>query len=308
MSKKLRGNILLLITALIWGTAFVAQSEGMRYVEPFTYNAVRTLLGGFVLIPIIAVFGKKKTKTEKSNEDRQSALITLKGGIVCGIVLFIAGSFQQSGIALTTAGKAGFITALYIIIVPLIELILYRKSRLIVWICVFLASAGFYLLCIKEGFSIGKGDLLVLCGAFFYAMHIMVIDHFNEKQADGMRMSCIQFFTAGLLMTMCMFLFENPQINGILDAKYTILYAGIMSCGAAYTLQILGQRDTDPTSATLIMSLESVFAALSGWIILHESLSLKELSGCILVFAAVILAQLKTSDNPTEKCKTEKKT
>ncbi len=307
MSKKLRGNILLLITAIIWGTAFVAQSEGMRYVEPFTYNGVRTLLGGIVLIPIIAVFGKKKPKAPKTDEDRQSARITLIGGIVCGFFLFIAGSFQQSGIALTTAGKAGFITALYIIIVPLIELVLYRKSRLIVWICVFLASAGFYLLCIKEGFSIGKGDLLVLCGAFFFAMHIMVIDHFNEKQADGMRMSCIQFFTAGLLMTVCMFLFENPQIGSILDAKYTILYAGIMSCGAAYTLQILGQRDTDPTTATLIMSLESVFAALSGWIILHESLSIKELSGCILVFAAVILAQLKTSDKPTENCKTEKK-
>ncbi len=307
MSKKLRGNILLLITAIIWGTAFVAQSEGMRYVEPFTYNGVRTLLGGIVLIPIIAVFGKKKTKASKTDKDRRSARITLIGGIVCGFFLFIAGSFQQSGIALTTAGKAGFITALYIIIVPLIELVLYRKSRLIVWICVFLASAGFYLLCIKEGFSIGKGDLLVLCGAFFFAMHIMVIDHFNEKQADGMRMSCIQFFTAGLLMTVCMFLFENPQIGSILDAKYTILYAGIMSCGAAYTLQILGQRDTDPTTATLIMSLESVFAALSGWIILHESLSIKELSGCILVFAAVILAQLKTSDKPTENCKTEKK-
>ncbi len=307
MSKKLRGNILLLITAIIWGTAFVAQSEGMRYVEPFTYNGVRTLLGGIVLIPIIAVFGKKKPKAPKTDKDRQSARITLIGGIVCGFFLFIAGSFQQSGIALTTAGKAGFITALYIIIVPLIELVLYRKSRLIVWICVFLASAGFYLLCIKEGFSIGKGDLLVLCGALFFAMHIMVIDHFNEKQADGMRMSCIQFFTAGLLMTVCMFLFENPQIGSILDAKYTILYAGIMSCGAAYTLQILGQRDTDPTTATLIMSLESVFAALSGWIILHESLSIKELSGCILVFAAVILAQLKTSDKPTENCKTEKK-
>ncbi len=294
MNRKLRGNILLLITALIWGTAFVAQSEGMRYVEPFTYNAVRTLLGGIVLIPIIAVFGKKKTKTGKTDKNRQSARITLKGGIVCGIFLFIAGSFQQSGIALTTAGKAGFVTALYIIIVPLIELVLYRKSRIMVWICVLLASAGFYLLCIKEGFSVGKGDLLVLCGAFFFAVHIMVIDYFNEKQADGMRMSCIQFFTAGLLMAVCMFLFENPQIGSILDARYTILYAGIMSCGAAYTLQILGQRDTDPTSATLIMSLESVFAALSGWIILHESLSPKELAGCILVFAAVILAQLKS--------------
>ncbi len=289
MKQKLKGNIILLITAIIWGTAFVAQSEGMNYVEPFTYNAVRTLLGGIVLIPIIAVFQRGRTSSENNEKSQKTTII---GGIVCGIFLFIAGSFQQCGIAMTTAGKAGFITALYVTIVPLIEVIMYRKSSLKVWLCVFLALTGFYMLCIKEGFTIGKGDLLVLCGAFFYAGHIMVIDRFNEKKADGMKMSCIQFFTAGLLMTVCMFLFEEPKIDAIMDAKYTILYAGVMSCGAAYTLQIIGQRYTDPTSATLIMSLESVFAALSGWIILSESLSIKELFGCILVFAAVILSQL----------------
>ena len=295
MKQKLKGNIILLITAIIWGTAFVAQSEGMNYVEPFTYNAVRTLIGGIVLIPIIAIFQRIGASSENGAKSQKTTII---GGIVCGIFLFIAGSFQQCGIAMTTAGKAGFITALYVTIVPLIEVILYRKSSLKVWLCVFLALAGFYMLCIKEGFTIGKGDLLVLCGAFFYAGHIMVIDRFNEKNADGMKMSCIQFFTAGLLMTVCMFIFENPEINAIMDAKYTILYAGIMSCGAAYTLQIIGQRYTDPTSATLIMSLESVFAALSGWIILSESLSIKELFGCTLVFAAVILSQLGASSLP----------
>ncbi|MBQ3138649.1 MAG: DMT family transporter [Ruminococcus sp.] len=295
MKQKLKGNIILLITAIIWGTAFVAQSEGMNYVEPFTYNAVRTLIGGIVLIPIIAIFQRGGVSSENGAKSQKTTII---GGIVCGIFLFIAGSFQQCGIAMTTAGKAGFITALYVTIVPLIEVILYRKSSLKVWLCVFLALAGFYMLCIKEGFTIGKGDLLVLCGAFFYAGHIMVIDRFNEKNADGMKMSCIQFFTAGLLMTVCMFIFENPEINAIMDAKYTILYAGIMSCGAAYTLQIIGQRYTDPTSATLIMSLESVFAALSGWIILSESLSIKELFGCTLVFAAVILSQLGASSLP----------
>ncbi len=295
MKQKLKGNIILLITAIIWGTAFVAQSEGMNYVEPFTYNAVRTLIGGIVLIPIIAIFQRVGASSENGAKSQKTTII---GGIVCGIFLFIAGSFQQCGIAMTTAGKAGFITALYVTIVPLIEVILYRKSSLKVWLCVFLALAGFYMLCIKEGFTIGKGDLLVLCGAFFYAGHIMVIDRFNEKNADGMKMSCIQFFTAGLLMTVCMFIFENPEINAIMDAKYTILYAGIMSCGAAYTLQIIGQRYTDPTSATLIMSLESVFAALSGWIILSESLSIKELFGCTLVFAAVILSQLGASSLP----------
>lgn len=298
MKRKLKGNILLLITAIIWGTAFVAQSEGMRYVEPFTYNAVRTLLGGIVLIPVITAF--KWGRKEKSGENVKSETrkITLIGGIICGICLFAASSFQQWGIVETTAGKAGFITALYVTIVPLIELVLYRRSSFKVWFCVFLALSGFYLLCIKDGFTIGRGDLLVLCGAFFYAGHIMVIDHFNEKNADGMTMSCIQFFTAGILMTIFMFLFENPQIEAIYDAKYTILYAGIMSCGAAYTLQIIGQRYTDPTSATLIMSLESVFAALSGWIILSESLSFKEIFGCFLVFAAVIITQLGTLTVP----------
>ena len=292
MKSKLKGNVILLITALIWGTAFVAQSEGMRYVEPFTYNAVRTLLGGIVLIPVITAF--KWRRNEKSSENVRSGAgkITVTGGIVCGIFLFIASSFQQWGIVETTAGKAGFITALYVTIVPLIELVVYRRSSLKVWFCVFLALTGFYLLCIKDGFTIGRGDLLVLCGAFFYAGHIMVIDRFNEKKADGMIMSCIQFFIAGLLMTICMFLFENPRLEAVFDAKYTIIYAGVMSCGAAYTLQIIGQRYTDPASATLIMSLESVFAALSGWLILNEALSFKEFFGCALVFAAVILCQL----------------
>ncbi len=294
MVRRMRGNIMLLITALIWGTAFVAQSEGMRYVEPFTYNAVRTLLGGIVLIPVIAAFRLFGNRTHPQDENKSSRKSTIVGGIVCGIVLFAASSFQQCGIAMTTSGKAGFITALYIVLVPLIELILYRKSSAVVWICVLLAAIGFYLLCITEGFRIGKGDWLVLCCAVFFAVHIMVIDHFNSKNADGMIMSCIQFFTAGILMTIAMLLFESPNLRAILDAKYTILYAGIMSSGIAYTLQILGQRYTDPAAATLIMSLESVFAALSGWIILHEALSAKETAGCVLVFAAVILAQLKS--------------
>lgn len=297
MVKKLRGNLLLLITALIWGTAFVAQSEGMKYVEPFTYNAVRTLLGGAVLIPVIALFKKARRKKREPAGQKPPMRITFIGGIVCGIFLFIASSFQQCGIEMTTAGKAGFITALYIIIVPLIELVLYKRSRIMVWVCVVLAAAGFWLLCIKEGFKVNRGDWLVLCGAFFFAIHIMVIDYYNGKNADGMLMSCIQFFTAGLLMTVVMLLFEKPDAGSILAARYTILYAGIMSCGVAYTLQILGQRDTDPVSATLFMSLESVFAALSGWIILNEALSAKELAGCILVFAAVILAQLTDRKN-----------
>ncbi len=301
MIKHLRGNILLLITALIWGTAFVAQSEGMNHVEPFTYNAMRTLLGGIVLIPVIAGFRRfgKSECTEKA-----PLRVTVTGGVICGILLCVASSFQQSGISMTTAGKAGFITALYIIIVPILEFLLFRRSNPVVWISVLIAAGGFWLLCIKEGFTVGKGDWLVLCCALFFAMHIMVIDHFNAKHADAMLMSCIQFFTAGILMLICMFLFETPSLSSIFDARYTILYAGIMSSGVAYTLQILGQRDTEPAAATLLMSLESVFAALSGWLILHEALTLKELIGCALVFAAVLLAQLKAPQEKTSKGET----
>ena len=287
MSNKLQGSIMLLITAMIWGTAFVAQSEGMKYVRPFTYNAVRTLLGGIVLIPIIFLFRVKDKKREKSRLPE-----TISGGICCGIILFIASSLQQYGISLTSAGKAGFITALYVIIVPLLGIFLGRKCSLKVWICAVIAVTGFYLLCIEEGLTLSKGDLYVLMCSFFYALHILTIDHFNAKNADGMMMSCIQFFTAGTLMAVCMFLFEEPSVNDIIAARYTILYTGVMSCGAAYTLQIIGQRFTPPAVATLLMSLESVFAALSGWLILSEQLSAKELTGCALVFTAVIIAQL----------------
>lgn len=294
MSRKMRGNLMLLITALIWGTAFVAQSAGMNYVEPFTYNGVRTLIGGLVLIPVILLFDRLKplsqrpTPEEKKRINRNSAV----GGVFCGILLAVASSLQQYGISMTTAGKAGFITALYIVIVPLMGVFIHKKIPKIIWLCVAIAVAGFYLLCVKEGFTVSLGDLLVLCCAFFFSLHIMCIDHFGAKEVDGVRMSCVQFLVAGLLCMIPMAIFETPTWENLWAARVTILYTGVMSCGVAYTLQILGQRDTDPTTATLLMSLESVFAALSGWVILHESLSVKELFGCVLVFAAVILAQI----------------
>lgn len=282
---------MLLITAIIWGTAFVAQSEGMNFVQPFTYNAVRTLLGGVALIPCIFVLRRFK-KDRSAAENRSVSRESIKGGICCGLIMFIASSFQQFGIKYTTAGKAGFITALYIVIVPILGIFFGRKTSLKTWICAGIAVVGFYLLCINGSFSVSKGDLLVLICAVFFAMHIMVVDHFNSKNADGIIMSCIQFFTAGILLLPCMFIFETPTLSGIMAAKTTILYTGIMSSGVAYTLQIIGQRYTAPTVATLLMSLESVFAALSGWLILSEKLSVKELTGCIVVFMAVILAQL----------------
>lgn len=294
MSKKMRGNLMLLLTALIWGTAFVAQSAGMDHVQPFTYNGVRTLIGGLVLIPVILLFDRLKPTDSRPSAAEQKEINknSLIGGICCGTVLCVASCFQQFGVSMTTAGKAGFITALYIVIVPLMGVFIKKKIPKIIWLCVALAVAGFYLLCVKEGFSVGTGDLLVLCCAFFFSIHIMVIDHFTAGKVDGVRMSCVQFLVAGIMAIVLMFLFEEPTLASIWDARVSILYAGVMSCGVAYTLQILGQKDTDPTTATLLMSLESVFAALSGWVLLHESLSLKEIFGCAMVFAAVILAQI----------------
>jgi drug/metabolite transporter (DMT)-like permease len=301
MIKKLRGSIMLLLASIIWGTTFVAQSDGMNYIAPFTFNALRTLLGGIVLMPVMILFRHFGINNDKSLENKASVSRTVEGGIVCGIVLFLASSFQQFGISMTTVGKAGFITALYVVIVPIISLILGNRISLKIFVCVLVAIVGFYLLCINEGFSIDVGDLLVLICSFLFAVHIIVIDRFNSEKTDAILMSCVQFLTAGSLMLICMFIFETPALDNICAAKYSIMYAGIMSCAVAYTLQIIGQKTTDPTAATLIMSLESVFAAVSGWLILSEKLSLKEISGCVLVFAAVILVQLdslkKTKEN-----------
>lgn len=290
MANRFKGNAILLLTAIIWGTSFVAQSEGMKFIEPFTYNALRTIIGGIVLLPVIAGF---KIFDKNKDEKDYSTKATFIGGIICGAVLCVASSLQQFGIVYTTAGKSGFVTALYIVIVPFYQLLLGRKPRKIIWFCVLMAVAGFYLLCIKDDFTVGIGDLLTLICAFGFALHIICIDRCLEKGANGLQMACVQFFTAGLIMLVCMFIFEHPQIDKILEAKYTILYTGIMSSGVAYTLQIIGQRYTEPTIATLLMSLESVFAALSGWLILGEILSLRELFGCCLVFAAVVLSQIK---------------
>lgn len=301
MSKKLRGNIMLILTALIWGSAFVAQSVGMEHLGPFTFNGVRCFIGSIVLIPVILVFCKPKnvqTALENGKEKELTAIETkkqnallIKGGICCGIFLFMASSMQQIGIQYTTAGKAGFITALYIIFVPIFGLFFKKKVRPILWLCVLLGAIGLYLLCIKEDFSLGRGDLYVLICAFLFSGHILVIDYFSPK-VDGVKMSCIQFFVCGVLSLIPMFMLENPEIYYILISWKPILYAGVLSCGVAYTLQIVAQKDTDPTVASLLLSLESVFAVIAGMLVLHETLSMKELLGCIIMFAAIILAQL----------------
>ena len=297
MSRKMKGNLMLLLTALIWGTAFVAQSTGMDHVGPFTYNGVRNLIAGFVLFPVIAALDHMKQNGNVSYPAEETVsysdkryvydrinLSSRRCGIVCGIFLFIASSFQQYGISMTTAGKAGFVTALYIVIVPLLGIFLKKRIPPVIWFSVVLAVTGFWLLCIKEGFVIGRGDLLVLCCAFFFSLHILVIDHFNEGAVDGVRMSQTQFFTVAALSLLPVLLTEMPGfglfLSSVWAARWPILYTAVMSSGVAYTLHIIAQRYTEPATATLIMSLESVFAALSGWLILHERLSPKELAGC----------------------------
>lgn len=291
-SKKLYGNILLLITAFIWGCAFVAQSVGMDYVGPFTFNAVRSIIGGIVLLPVIALVDAMRKKDgiyhKATQEDRRMLRI---GGICCGIIFSIACCLQQVGINEgTSSGKAGFITAFYILLVPVIGLFLKKRVRPIIWGCIALALTGLYLLCVTDS-SVSRGDIYVLLCAFCYAIHILLIDYFSPK-VDGVRLSCIQFWIAGILSGICMFLFETPVLSDIVAAWMPILYAGVMSCGVAYTLQIIGQKYTDPTIASMLMSFESVFAVLAGILVLHQLPSVREWVGCLLMFAAIIVAQL----------------
>jgi len=289
MNSRLRGNLMLLLTAFIWGTAFVAQSVGADFVGPFTFICTRSVLGGLVLLPVIFLLDKTGiTKKPETGADKKTLAI---GGICCGAALAIASVVQQMGVERTSVGKAGFITALYILIVPMIGLFLKKKVGKLVWIGVGLALVGMYLLCITESFTIGFGDLLVLICSFCYSVHIMVIDHFSPK-VDGVRLSCIQFFTAAVISGIFMLLFETPSLEALKGAAFPIAYAGIMSSGVAYTLQVVAQKDTDPTVASMLMSLESVFALLAGWVLLNQALSLKEMCGAVLVFCAIILAQL----------------
>ncbi|WP_071394577.1 DMT family transporter [Bacillus tuaregi] len=285
-----RGELLLTITALIWGTSFVAQRVGMEYIGPFTFTATRFIIGTLSLIPVIFIMGRihNKPKSKASNGTNKDLLI---GGLACGIALFFGISFQQAGLVYTTAGKAGFITALYIVLVPLFGLFIQKKVGKSVWIGVVLAVIGLYLLCMTEGFTISKGDLIVLCGTVFWAIHILVVDHFAPK-VDGLKMSFIQFFVAGILSLLVAIFAENIELSSILDSAGPILYTGIVVVGIAYTFQILGQKGTSPTVAAIILSMESVFAVISGMIILGESMSLKEIIGCVIMFIAVIIAQL----------------
>ena len=297
---KTKNAILLVITAFIWGTAFVAQSVGMDYLGPFTFNGVRSLIGGIALLPCIwfleRINGKNETGKKDGGENEAKSVPSgrkdlMAGGIACGMMLFGASSLQQIGIQYTTAGKAGFITAFYIVIVPVLGIFLRKKIGWKVWSAVAVALAGLYFLCITERFTIGKGDILIFLCALVFSLPILVIDYFSPK-VDGVKMSCIQFFVCGIASLPFMFALETPKIEAMIAGWMPLLYAGVLSCGVAYTLQIIGQKNVNPAVASLILSLESCFSVLAGWVVLGERLSVRESVGCVLMFAAIILAQM----------------
>ena len=287
-SKEIISTLLLLLTAMIWGAAFVAQSVGADNVGAFTFLASRSWLAGIALLPLIAVMKRKTVSSEAGPGDRR---ILITGGLLCGFFLFIASAAQQIGIATTTTAKAGFLTALYVIIVPILSIVIRKRVPARVWISAIIAVAGLYLLCMKGRFSLEAGDAMELLCAFLFACHIMTIDHFSPR-VDGITMSCIQFFACAVFSTVFALLIERPHWAQIRSALLPILYAGIFSSGVGYTLQILSQKNLHPTVASITMSLESVFSAVFGWILLHQALNGREILGCLLMFSAIILAQL----------------
>ena len=283
--SKAGSSLLLVLASFIWGIAFVAQSKGMQYVGPFTFSAVRTLIAALTLIPCALLFDKLGLSPKDADLKK-----TIRCGVLLGLVLFAAISLQQVGLLYTSVAKAGFITSLYIVLVPFFGMAIGKRTSIAVWLCIPLAVAGLYLLSIQSDLSINLGDLLMIACAVGFACQILLIDRF-ARGVDVIRMSCVQFLTVSVLSFPCAFLLEKPVLADIGSAWLPILYAGALSGGFAYTMQMLGQRNIEPAIASLLMSPESVFAALAGWLLLGQSLTLREFFGCCLVFCAVILAQ-----------------
>jgi len=306
--NNLTGSLILTLCAVIWGSSFVAQSTGAQFVGPFTFMSLRSLLGAAFLLPVILVMDtvKKKNGTFVPMNKPQKQFF-LKSGLLCGAALCVASLLQQFGIDRgTSSGKAGFITALYILLVPIISVVLHKRIRPIIWPCAAAAVVGLYLLCIKDGFAVQGSDLYVLGCAVVYAIHILIIDHVSPH-VDGVKLSCMQFFVTGLLCAGGMLLFEDVTPALLKNAAGSIAYSGIMSSGVAYTLQILGQQRTEPTLASMLMSLESVFALLTGMLVLHEIPTLREGIGCLVMFAAIIVAQLPDKKGPVQAVQFEEK-
>ena len=301
MAKRdntLRNTIFLFLTAFIWGTSFVAQSAGMEYIGPFTFSVIRYILGGTVLIPVILII---RRKSEKPGDLK----LSIRYGVICGIILCAASNFQQMAMLKASAGKAGFITAFYIILVPIIGIFLKKRTSPVIWLSVVFAMVGLYFLCVGRStrYVFEISDLQLLICAFIFSIHILVVDHANNKGVDGVVVSSTQFYTAGLISLFFVYPMDGlvydmlPSLSLIKEALPALCYSGLMSCGVAYTLQIVGQKDVNPTIASLIMSLESVVSAISGLIILGQKLSLDETIGCVIMFVAILLAEVPRRDN-----------
>lgn len=318
MTKRMRSNLMLLITAFLWGSTFVAQKAG-TVVGPLTYNGVRSVIGALVLLPVIVILRRRKERAagafvtaeggdaveggaaaeavQRAAGDVSGVNISnrgklLLGGVLCGLALFTASMLQQTGISYTTAGKAGFITALYAVLVPVLSVLIGRKIRPLIWLCVAIGVAGLYLLCMEPGkWSLQSGDLMMLGCAVVFAVHILIIDHF-APQVEPVEMACIQFAVVGVLGCIGMLIWEKPSPELVLSNWLPIAYAGVLSSGVAYTLQMVALKHADPTEASLIMCLEAVFSVLTGALVLHESMTGRAAAGCLLIFAAVVLSQL----------------
>ncbi len=291
MKSQLKGSLLLLITAIIWGCAFVAQSAAMDSVGPFTFMTMRSVLGAVILIPVIKAMDVIKKNDTDYNVKKSDKKTLWFAGIVCGILLCTASCLQQIGMVTTAPGKAGFITAMYIIFVPIFGLFMGKKVSLKIWLCLITAVIGLYFLCMDGALKVSFGDTLVLLCAFAFSFHILFVDKFSQR-TDGVRISSIQFAVCALISAILMFIFEKPDISSIISAAVPILYAGIGSSGIGYTFQILGQKYTQPTLASLIMSLESVFAVIAQVVLTREVPSEREILGCILMFSAIIVSQI----------------
>ncbi len=285
-TKTLKSDSLLLVAAFFWGTTFVAQRKGMDHLGPMSYNALRFLLGAATLAPLILWPGLRLPGTRTG-----SPRLLLWGGILAGAALFAGASLQQMGLQYTTAGKAGFITSLYVVLVPLMGLFLGHRCGPWLWLGVGLTVAGLYLLSVSESFTIARGDLLVLSSALFWAIHVQVIGYL-AKRGDPLRLACAQFLVCSALSFLVALLGEPIAVDAIRAATIPILYGGILSAGVAFTLQVICQRTSPPAHAAIIMSLETVFAAAAGWLILHERMGLRGLAGCALMMAGLMVVQL----------------
>lgn len=293
MKNRISANIALFMTALIWGLGFVSQRAGMDHIGPFTFNAARSFLGALSLIPVILWVKYAKPDFRSNAKKFYQRINLLKAGCLCGLVMFLGMGIQQYSIQYVTAGKSGFITALYIIFVPLISLCLGVKIAKRVFVSVIMAVIGLYLLCYQSGGGVNIYDFLTLLGAFFYGLHIIVVDYF-ARRVHPVKMSCLQFLIVGILSLIFVFLFkEAPTAQALIECKIPLIYSGIITCGIAYTLQIYGQKYTLPILATLILCLESVFAVIGGALILGEVMTTREILGCVLMISAVIIANTK---------------